>query len=175
MKRPTNQTRTKPNPGSAEFIIEANSQWKRALPGLEKLAVSVAKAIYGAGTSQKKKLGCCIKFAEDKEVKELNHDFRGKPKPTNVLSFPALEWREGKLLSKDASDAWLGDIILARGVVLKEAKAQGKTVAAHVSHLVAHGVLHLIGYDHMSDKEASKMEALEIKLLKTLKIANPYE
>lgn len=146
------------------------------MPGLEKLAPKIAAAAFAAGIKAKLKspLGCCIRFAEDAEVKALNHDFRGKPKPTNVLSFPSLEWREGRLLSKDLSEGWLGDIILARGVIRDEAKKQKKTIEQHVMHLIAHGVLHLLGYDHMDEKQASKMERLEIALLKHFRIANPY-
>lgn len=153
--------------------IQIGSKWPR---GLKKPIQEVAEAAFAAAARSKLKTapGCCIRLAEDKEVKELNHDFRGKAKPTNVLSFPAMEWNEGKLLQSNPEN-WLGDIILARSVVEKEAKAQKKTLKQHVLHLVAHGTVHLLGYDHMEDKQAMRMERLEAKILKPFGIENPYE
>lgn len=146
--------KTKPKPGSAEIAIQANRAWLQALPGLKKTVKAVAIAAGGHNLS--------IRFAEDMEVAALNHDFRGKNKPTNVLSFPA----EG---------GYQGDIILARGVVMAEAKAQGKLPLHHTLHLVAHGVLHLLGYDHEENADAKRMESREIALLRSFGIGNPYE
>ena len=103
-----------------------------------------------------------ILLADDARLKTLNRDFRGKNKPTNVLSFP----------SEDPG--YLGDIALAFGVTEKEAKAGGKRFADHAAHLVVHGVLHLMGYDHETDAEALRMEPLETAILATLGIADPY-
>lgn len=103
-----------------------------------------------------------LKFATDEEVEALNHLYRGKKKPTNVLSFPN-------------DEPPLGDIIFAYETIKAEAKQQKKTFRAHTLHLVVHGVLHLLGMDHESKSDAKEMEALEIEYLKRLAIANPYE
>ena len=105
-----------------------------------------------------------ILLTDDPAVRELNARFRGQDKPTNVLSFPAPETPEGHL----------GDIALAYGVCAREAETQGKRFADHLQHLVAHGVLHLLGYDHMTDPEAEVMEGLERVVLASLGIADPY-
>ena len=103
-----------------------------------------------------------VVLSSDAEVKALNRDYRGKDKPTNVLSFPMGEDNE------------LGDIVLAFETVKKEAAEQKKSFRAHTAHLVVHGTLHLLGYDHMTDKEADDMQSREIALLKAFKIKNPY-
>ena len=105
-----------------------------------------------------------VVLTDDAQVQELNHTFRGKDKPTNVLSFP----------SEEGEDAY-GDVILAYETVLAEAKEQGKVPLHHVTHLLVHGVLHLLGFDHMEEGEAEEMEILEVKILDVLSIANPYE
>ena len=102
-----------------------------------------------------------ILLAGDKKLAALNHDFLGKNKPTNVLSFP------GK-------DGYAGDIAIAYGVTAREAMEAGKPVTDHVVHLVVHGVLHLAGYDHERRKDAAAMEPLEVKILGRLGIADPY-
>jgi probable rRNA maturation factor len=100
----------------------------------------------------------------DATVQDLNARFRGQDKPTNVLSFPAAANPEGHL----------GDVALAYGVCAREAAEQGKTLAAHLQHLVAHGVLHLLGYDHMTEPEAAEMEDLERAVLASLGLPDPY-
>jgi probable rRNA maturation factor len=102
-----------------------------------------------------------ILLSGDRKLQALNLDFRGKDKPTNVLSFP------GK-------DGYAGDIAIAYGVTRKEAKDAGKEFVDHASHLVVHGVLHLAGYDHERSKDAKVMEPLEVKILKRLGVADPY-
>jgi probable rRNA maturation factor len=101
-------------------------------------------------------------LTSDAEIKVLNRDYRGKNNPTNVLSFPMGEENE------------LGDIVLAFETIKKEATTQKKTFRAHAVHLVVHGTLHLLGYDHLTEKEAADMRAREIALLKAFKIKNPY-
>ena len=135
-------------------MVQANRLWLKALPELKKAAKEIALAAGGENLT--------IRFAEDAEVQKLNHDFRGKNKPTNVLSFHG----EGD---------YQGDIIFARGVVFQEATEQKKLPLNHTLHLVAHGVLHLLGYDHMNTKDAAKMESREITILKQFGIGNPYE
>jgi probable rRNA maturation factor len=125
------------------------------------LATRLTSAAEAARKAARLKGGFTILLAGDRKLRALNHNFRGKDKPTNVLSFPG------------AGD-YAGDIALAYGVAKKEAKAAGKTVANHATHLVVHGVLHLAGHDHERPKEASAMEALEVKILGRLGISDPY-
>jgi probable rRNA maturation factor len=125
------------------------------------LIVRLTKAADAARRSARLKGAFTILLAGDKKLRALNHDFRGKDKPTNVLSFPG-------------ADGYAGDIAIAYGVTTKEAKAAAKTFADHASHLVVHGVLHLAGYDHERPKDALVMEPLEVKILKRLGIADPY-
>jgi len=112
-----------------------------------------------------------VVLADDALVRTLNRDYRGKDKPTNVLSF-ALTEADGP----DAEDAptMLGDVVLAWETVSREAAEQGKTLSDHTCHLVVHGVLHLLGYDHEIDEQAEEMERLEVEVLSTLGISDPY-
>lgn len=103
-----------------------------------------------------------IKWCGDDEIQALNHQFRGLDKPTNVLSFPANDV------------GYLGDIAVSLETIAREAKAQGKEYEHHLVHMIVHGVLHLLEYDHEDDIDAEAMEALEISILSTLGIQNPY-
>jgi probable rRNA maturation factor len=105
-----------------------------------------------------------VLLTDDAAIQDLNARFRGKDKPTNVLSFPAAE----------TAAPHLGDIALAYGVCAEEAKAQGKPLAHHLMHLTVHGVLHLLGYDHEADAEAEEMEGMERAILATLGVSDPY-
>ena len=105
-----------------------------------------------------------VLLASDDEVAALNARYRGKPGPTNVLSFP----------SAQSARPHLGDVALAYGVCAREAREQGKRLDHHLMHLVAHGVLHLVGYDHQIDSEAETMEALERRVLAALGAPDPY-
>lgn len=125
-----------------------------------------ARLTRGAAAAQKAvrlKGGVTILLSDNKKLRALNRDFRGKDKPTNVLSFASGE--------KDHA----GDIALAFGVMRDEAKAAGKSLADHAVHLAVHGVLHLAGHDHERAADAKRMEALEVKILTRLGIADPYE
>lgn len=116
-----------------------------------------------------------IRLTDDAEVHALNRDFRGKDKPTNVLSFPQVQ---ADLLvglaNSDDGELLLGDIVLARETCVREAAEKGVSVEDHATHLIVHGTLHLVGYDHMDDANAAAMEALEVKALASLGLANPY-
>lgn len=111
-----------------------------------------------------------ITFTEDKHVKKLNKKFRDKNKPTNVLSFQTWE----NIESLPAGMAPIGDIVFAFETVEREAQEKGISFKDHLTHLLIHGFLHLLGYDHMNDREAEIMEGLEIKILKKIGIKNPY-
>lgn len=123
-------------------------------------------------------LGC-----SDARIADLNADFRGKPQPTNVLSWPSQERgaaRDGGAPSRPvAGDAdmpeELGDVAIAWETCEREAAEQGKDMRSHVTHLLVHGVLHLLGYDHMRPKDAEVMEAREVRILAKLGLADPYQ
>ncbi|EOD77265.1 metal-binding heat shock protein [Grimontia sp. AD028] len=108
-----------------------------------------------------------IRLVDEFESQSLNRDYRGKDKPTNVLSFP-FEAPPGVELDL------LGDLIICRQVVEKEAEEQNKDLLAHWAHMVVHGSLHLLGYDHIDDEEAEEMESLEISIMNALGFENPY-
>jgi probable rRNA maturation factor len=110
--------------------------------------------------------GCItVRLVDEPEIQVLNKRYRGKNKPTNILSFP---------MDKECAPL-LGDLVICTPLVKHEAKAQKKKIVDHFAHLTIHGVLHLLGHDHEQAQEAAVMEALEIKLLAHLSIGNPYE
>jgi len=113
-----------------------------------------------------------IQVVDEALISELNETYRHKSGPTNVLSFP-FEAPPG--LPEEEADAWLGDIVICAQVVSREAEQQHKTLQAHWAHMVVHGVLHLLGYDHLEDEEADTMESLEVQLLNELAFPNPYQ
>ena len=117
-----------------------------------------------------------VRFTDDDEMKALNAAYRNKDKPTNVLSFPMIG---GDLLhsicTADGGEVLLGDVVLAHGVCAREAADKGIAVETHATHLVVHGTLHLLGYDHETgDEDADAMEAVERRALAALGIADPY-
>ena len=137
-------------------------RWRKVRGLAKGLTQAAELALRRGGASRKSAL--TILLADDAQLRDLNHDFRGKNKPTNVLSFPA----------PANAESYLGDVALAYGVTQKEAKAGGKRFADHATHLVVHGVLHLLGFDHVTPKKARAMEPLETRILDQLGIADPY-
>jgi probable rRNA maturation factor len=117
-----------------------------------------------------------IRMTDDEEVRLLNRDYRGKDRPTNVLSFPMVQPDLLEALdNSDDGEVLLGDIVLAHGVTAREAAEKGVTLAAHATHLIVHGLLHLLGYDHeQGEAEAEAMEEMERAALATLGISDPY-
>ena len=137
--------------------------WTTAEAETEALVWRAAQAVLDAHEDIEGQ-GIVILLTDDDSVQTLNRDFRQKDKPTNVLSFPSPPNPEGQI----------GDIALAYGVCAREAAEQGKPLGHHLQHLVAHGVLHLLGYDHESDDQAEAMEALEREILAGLDVPDPY-
>lgn len=117
-----------------------------------------------------------VKFTNDDEVQALNRDYRGKDRPTNVLSFPMIA-RDliETVTNTDDGEVLLGDIVLAYHTCASEAGLREISVDAHATHLIVHGTLHLLGYDHMNDGEAQAMESLEQVIMASLGLHNPYE
>ncbi len=144
--------------------------WDR-VPGLELLARRAVEVAFAGAGFDATGSETAILFTDDETIATLNAEWRGKPYPTNVLSFPAPD----DLPVPESELRPLGDIVLASGVIAREAEAQGKPLPDHVAHLIIHGVLHLLGYDHEDEAEASAMEGLETSILKGLGISDPYE
>ena len=140
--------------------------WRRRLPDATRILRRAANAAL-AGARAAPPLELTIVLSDDSRVRALNRDWRGEDAATNVLAFPAGPAPPGP-------PRLLGDVVLALGTCAREARAQGKTLAAHATHLVVHGVLHLLGHDHDRDRTASRMEALERRVLAGLGLDDPY-
>jgi probable rRNA maturation factor len=151
-----------------DIMVEAGD-WpqKRALRSLVEKAVGAA--LQEAGVDAEAGSELSVVFSDDAHIRTLNSGWRGKDKPTNVLSFPAFPTKPGEKLPP-----MLGDIVLAAETVTREAKLEGKPLDHHITHLVVHGVLHLLGHDHEDEWEAERMEALERAALARLAIPDPY-
>ncbi len=144
---------------TTDLIVEETG-WD-ALPDLAALC---DRAFAAAAAVEPAEGTVSLMLADDAALHQLNRDFRGKDKPTDVLSFPADEMDR----------PLLGDIAVALGVSARDAEAQGISLADHLTHLLVHGYLHLLGHDHELEAEAVRMEGLEIKALASLGIPNPY-
>jgi probable rRNA maturation factor len=160
---------------SIAFAIE-DPNWAKLVPDAARLLRRAARDALAQAREdgwKGSRVGHEISFVltDDKRMRALNRAYRGKDKPTNVLSFAALDAE----CPKPGMPWLLGDVVLTSGVVAREAKAQRKTIQHHLSHLAVHGVLHLLGYDHEQERDAEAMEALEIAALAGMGIANPYE
>ncbi len=146
--------------------------WTKALPDAEARCGRLAATALEAVELPDGVVEISIVLADDTAVQALNRHWRGKDAPTNVLSFAALDDEDAPLA--DGAPLLLGDVILAYETTAAEAMAQGKPLDDHFSHLVIHGILHLLGFDHEDEDEAIEMEALESTLLAALGIPDPY-
>ena len=161
-----------------DIAIDADGDWDSST-GWGELAraaatAAIAESAFPQLTQGKRRVELSIRLTNDAEVHALNAEWRGKDKPTNVLSFPMADTEELTAGDRPGPELMLGDIILARGVCAAEAAEKAVPLDHHAAHLMVHGTLHLLGYDHMEDDSAADMEAREIKALARLGIADPY-
>ncbi len=138
-------------------IRVADKRWNELFPEHREITDNILKIIPDISGE------ISVLLTNDSEIQELNRDFRGKDKPTNVLSFP------------NDDDGILGDIALSLDTLVAESESEGKTLKNHFTHLLLHGILHLQGHDHENDEEQHEMESFEIELLAKLGVPNPYE
>jgi probable rRNA maturation factor len=143
-------------------------RWKRVLPDAPGRAEAAARAAFAGAPHRPARAEISLVLADDATVRALNKRWRGKDTATNVLSFASGD------PPTPPHPTLLGDVVLAYETVAREAAEQGKDLADHLAHLVAHGVLHLLGFDHEKDREARRMEALERRVLAGLGVADPY-
>ena len=161
-----------------EVAIDSDGEWDSSSPW-DTLARAAAEAAIAESAFPQLNAGArpvelSIRLTGDAEMRQLNAQWRGKDKPTNVLSFPMAD--EAELASAgEGLELMLGDIVLARGVCVAEAEGKAIRIEDHASHLIVHGTLHLLGHDHAADEAATDMEAREVRALARLGIANPYE
>jgi probable rRNA maturation factor len=160
------------------IALDSDEEWDSS-SSWEQLARTAAAAAIAESAfpelAEERPVEISVTLTGDDEVRALNARWRGKDKPTNVLSFPMADERDLSRANLAQSELLLGDIILARGVCAAEAAKKGVSVEHHAAHLLVHGTLHLLGYDHHDEGEAEDMEAREVRALARLGIANPYE
>jgi len=137
---------------------------------------AVAQSPFGEWIASTTVIEIAVRLTSDDEVHTLNRQYRHKDKPTNVLSFPMVQpdLLEAVTQNSDDGEVILGDIVLAYGVCAAEAEERGVSVADHAAHLIVHGTLHLLGYDHQGDAEAEAMEDMERAALADLGLHDPY-
>lgn len=159
------------------FLEIQDARWKKVSglkPRLEKIVQLVLANVPEAYCMLAKRAQATLLLASDKEVRRLNHDYRGMNKPTNVLSFPQFTAAELRRLGKGREPVYIGDIAMAFQYTKAEAASEDKILINHISHLLIHGLLHLFGYDHLTDAAAARMERLEKKLMAELGLPDPY-
>ena len=162
-----------------EIAIEADEEWDSS-SSWERLVrkaaeAAIAESAYPDLADSERPIEISVTLTGDEQVRALNAKWRGKDKATNVLSFPMADELDLTRANVAERELLLGDIVLARGVCEREAAEKGVSSEAHATHLLVHGTLHLLGYDHNDDREASDMEAREARALARLGIRNPYE
>ena len=162
-----------------EIALEADEEWDSSRPWEQLVRdaaqAAIAESVYPELTESERQVELSGRLTGDEEVRALNAEWRGKDKATNVLSFPLSETEDLKQAKFAGPELLLGDIVLARGVCEAEAGDKGVSVEQHAAHLLVHGTLHLLGYDHDDDGEAEDMEAREVRALARLGISDPYQ
>ncbi len=162
---------TRPLAGpSPEVDLQIRAKlWRDAVPDLRKRARQAVLAALVGAQAANPSVSVALLFADDATIQTLNRNFRHKDRATNVLAFPSPAALPGSVMGRP-----LGDVVLAAETVIAEAEAAGKPIGDHVSHLLVHGVLHLLGHDHERAGEAKIMERLEVEILASLGIPDPY-
>lgn len=165
------ETAPEPEPAGRLMVelVEDDGDWSAFAP-VEATVMAAARAVSDAPELALGRVEATVALSSDAIVRDLNRTYRQQDKPTNVLSFPAPALPAGA----GADRTPLGDVVLAAETVAQEAQALGISPTHHLQHLVVHGLLHLIGFDHLTDAQATEMESLETKLLARLGVADPY-
>jgi probable rRNA maturation factor len=161
-----------------DIVIDADPEWDSttdwATLARSAAQSAIATSAFPQLADSPRSIELSVRLTGDEQVRALNVHWRGKDRPTNVLSFPMADEAELTAAEDEGPELMLGDIILARGVCQKEAEEKGISFEDHAAHLLVHGTLHLLGYDHSDERDAADMEAREIEALKRLGIADPY-
>ena len=161
-----------------EVALDADAEWD-SRTGWQALArraaeAAIAESAFPRLASSARSVELSIRLASDEEVRSLNAEWRGRDKPTNVLSFPMVEPAAIADGTRESPEMMLGDIVLAHGICASEAAEKAIPLERHAAHLLVHGTLHLLGYDHHDDAAAADMESRETRALARLGIADPY-
>ena len=161
-----------------DVAIEADAEWDSSTDwerlAHDAAAAAIAESAFPQLIDSSRVAELSVRLTSDEEVRALNSKWRGKDKPTNVLSFPMAEPYEFEQAEDDGPEIMIGDVILARGVCAAEAAEKGVSVTQHATHLMVHGTLHLLGHDHDDERSAADMERRETRALARLGIADPY-
>ena len=162
-----------------DIVIDTDAEWDSsnnwAALARSAAAAAIAESAFPELGQGERSVELSVRLTSDDEVHALNSEWRGKDKPTNVLSFPMVEEEDLAESSEPGPELMLGDIVLARGVCEAEAAEKGVPIESHATHLMVHGTLHLLGYDHMDEDSAADMEAREVRALARLGLGDPYE
>ncbi|MCJ7420694.1 rRNA maturation RNase YbeY [Sphingomicrobium astaxanthinifaciens] len=164
---------------SLTINIDADDDWDSSSARLSELAdptlrAAIAESAYPGLADTAREVEVSLALLSDADVHDLNRQWREKDRPTNVLSFPMIEPGELDEADRPGPPLMLGDMALAHGVCAREANEKKISLEDHARHLMVHGMLHLLGYDHLNDEEATDMEARETRALARLGIADPY-
>lgn len=171
-----------PDPRTSTLLIDIirdDGVWTE-VPSFEEKAIDICQTAFRAVQKPSfirsgQMVEVCITLSDDATVRELNKNYRDKDTPTNVLSFPQYTSEDTFFALPDGGPLMLGDIILAYETMVKESKEQSKTIENHTLHLILHGFLHLLEYDHIEEEDAETMEAMEVAILAQFNIPNPYD
>ena len=161
-----------------DIAIDADPEWDSS-SGWDSLVrraaeAAIAESAFPQLASSPRAIELSVRLTGDDEVRALNAEWRGKDKPTNVLSFPQMEAEQIAMAEAEGPELMLGDLVLAREVCQREAAEKAIPLEEHAAHLVVHGTLHLLGYDHHDDDSTDDMESREVRALARLGIADPY-
>jgi probable rRNA maturation factor len=161
-----------------DVAIEADPEWDSRSRWEALVAdaahAAIAESAFPQLARSERQLELSVRLAADEEAQALNAQWRGKDKPTNILSFPQLDPSQLEEAQRPGPDLMLGDLLLAHGVCEREAAQKQISLEDHAAHLVVHGTLHLLGYDHRDEDSAQDMESREVRALARLGIADPY-